>query len=532
LAARKGEGDPAGPADPGDASERLAGFSDAATSSKKLGTRLEIDGGELFFTGSIKKDEAINLGNYLVESGFFDGKPKTVQVNRSGAIIEVRMVVKPGMDRNEDEIRVVELFAGELSKAVFKHAPVAIHLCDVKLKTARVVGPVVQLEYNKGDLYYSGSVSRTEATSLGEYLVKDGFFDDSPKTVHLDKNNDVLQFRVVAKKGIIDNEAMIDLFKVMAEQLSQKVFKGAGVEIHICDDTLRTQAVVTANESKRLPPDVERLMRLAESGAAEAQNELGGVFRHGRGVAKDFKAAVKWFRRAADQGNPDAQDNLGLMYEHGMGVDKSEEEAVKLYRAAAEQGDAWGQKHLGFMYDVGHGAPQDFKEAMKWYQLSAGQGNAEAQNQIGEMYYFGKGVEKDFAQAANYYRKAAEQGFAAAQANLGYLYQHGEGVAKDYAEAAKWNKRAADRGNADAQNSLGLLYQRGRGVQKNLETAVIWFRKAAEQDHTWGEYNLGWMYHQGVGVTEDRDEAVKWFRRAAAKGHKPAKERLELMGAE
>lgn len=65
---------------------------------------------------------------------------------------------------------------------------------------------------------------------------------------------------------------------------------------------------------------------------------LGYSFRLGKGVAKDDKEAVKWFRKAAEQGLALAQFDLGECYLEGTGVDKDEKEAVKWFRKAAEQG--------------------------------------------------------------------------------------------------------------------------------------------------------------------------------------------------
>jgi TPR repeat protein len=42
---------------------------------------------------------------------------------------------------------------------------------------------------------------------------------------------------------------------------------------------------------------------LAEQGDASAQQKMGWIYAHGRGVPKDYKTAVKWFRLAAKQGD-------------------------------------------------------------------------------------------------------------------------------------------------------------------------------------------------------------------------------------
>ena len=104
----------------------------------------------------------------------------------------------------------------------------------------------------------------------------------------------------------------------------------------------------------------------AESGDAEAQNNLGVMYNKGLGVSEDYAEAVKWYRLAADQGYADAQCNLGVMYDNGQGVPQDYAEAVKWYRLAADQGDAGAQSNLGVMYSDGQGVPQDDEDAERW----------------------------------------------------------------------------------------------------------------------------------------------------------------------
>jgi TPR repeat protein len=49
---------------------------------------------------------------------------------------------------------------------------------------------------------------------------------------------------------------------------------------------------------------------LADQGNAYAQFSLGTMYRFGKGVAKDYAAAVFWFRKTADNGLAAAQNNL------------------------------------------------------------------------------------------------------------------------------------------------------------------------------------------------------------------------------
>ena len=92
-------------------------------------------------------------------------------------------------------------------------------------------------------------------------------------------------------------------------------------------------------------------------------------------------------RVRAEQGDAEAQYNLGLIYRTGEGVPQDDAEAVHWYRLAADQGDSCAQFIIGQSYSRGQGVPQDSAEAVRWYRLAADQGNAEAQYNLGVMYY-------------------------------------------------------------------------------------------------------------------------------------------------
>ena len=135
-------------------------------------------------------------------------------------------------------------------------------------------------------------------------------------------------------------------------------------------------STLQANDWKNAP--ISEVQKVAEQGLAEAQNVLGVMYLHGRGVAQDDKQAVAWFRKAAEQGDVDAQRLLGVMYVDGKGVAQDYKQAAAWYRKAAEQGDAKAQFLLGMMYDFGLGVVQDNKLAYVWSSVSAANGDVEA----------------------------------------------------------------------------------------------------------------------------------------------------------
>src|ERR1039458_8593653 len=121
-----------------------------------------------------------------------------------------------------------------------------------------------------------------------------------------------------------------------------------------------------APEGVAVPGKFQEYKAKAEQGNAEAQFNLGFCYDDGRGVAKNYAKAAKWYRKAAEQNFAPAQFNLGCCYDKGQGVRKNKVEAVKWYRKAAEQNYAPAQSNLGYCYDNGRGVASDYVEAVKW----------------------------------------------------------------------------------------------------------------------------------------------------------------------
>ena len=312
---------------------------------------------------------------------------------------------------------------------------------------------------------------------------------------------------------------------------------------------------------------IAKLQKDAESGNAEAQSNLGDMYRSGEGVPKDTVKAVEWYQKAAAQGDAQAQKSLGFMYDNGVGVLEDDVKAIEWYQKAAAQGHSEALFYLGWMYRNGEGVPKDVVKAFEWWQKAAAQGYSEAQVKLGEMYadgegmpknsvkahewfqkaakrgydniyglsdlgyryYQGNGVPKDAVIAVEWFQKAAAQGYPDAQYSLGIMYSHGEGVPKDAVKAVEWYQKAAEQGHAEAQNYLGTMYSDGEGVPKDAVKAVEWFQKAAAQGNAGAQDNLGWMYAHGEGVPKDAVKAVEWYQKAAAQGNDRGQSHLGYM---
>lgn len=202
-----------------------------------------------------------------------------------------------------------------------------------------------------------------------------------------------------------------------------------------------------------------------------------GMVAYKRG---DYKTALELLNHLAEQGNANAQNTLGSMYYHGKGVGQDNAIAMKWLRKAAEQGHANAQYGLAVMYDNGHGEPQDYVEALKWYTRAAERGHAEAQYNVGLMLDSGRGAQQDYAEAVKWYKKASGQGHSGAQYNLALMYSFGQGIDQDYIEAYRWALISARRATEEEARDLALTL-RDQVAEKMAPAQIAKARKLARK---------------------------------------------------
>lgn len=211
------------------------------------------------------------------------------------------------------------------------------------------------------------------------------------------------------------------------------------------------------------------LIRLAESGNAEAQLNLGWCYENGEGVPQDYIEAVKWYRKAAEKGHPEAQYFLGTCYEQGVGVPQDYAESMKWIKEAALQGYPRAQFHYGWLYAGGEFGVIDDVEAIKWYRKAAEQGIPEAQYLLGYNYYTGESVPRNDAEAVKYFTmflqnpeqnqdlEISEELLSSVYIYLAECYRFGRGVAADERKADEYTSKAAELGDPHAQKLQELL---------------------------------------------------------------------------
>jgi len=129
-----------------------------------------------------------------------------------------------------------------------------------------------------------------------------------------------------------------------------------------------------------------------QSGEAESQYIIGGIYYVGDALIKDLNKAHYWFNKSAVQGYKKAQFYLAVLLQEGAAdIEQDIEEAIHWYRKASEQGhveskaryrflttknkamagDSAAQRELGGMLISGIGTTKDQTEAKKWLRLAS-----------------------------------------------------------------------------------------------------------------------------------------------------------------
>ena len=173
--------------------------------------------------------------------------------------------------------------------------------------------------------------------------------------------------------------------------------------------------------------------------------------------AGNFAAAYDAWQPIAEAGDPDAQLALGILYENGRGVARDYKAAIAWYTRSAEAGHSGAQFNLGNMYRQGNGVAQNLPRAVLWWTLAADKGLPGAMLNLGIAYHLGEGVAKDPVRAFELFRRAAEAGIPTGQFSAGYAYELGLGTEPDLHEARRLYALAAEAGVQQAAERLAAL---------------------------------------------------------------------------
>ena len=118
-------------------------------------------------------------------------------------------------------------------------------------------------------------------------------------------------------------------------------------------------------ETKVNETPLQKLLRLADEGNANAQLSLGYMYLYGTdGVNVDHAQAFKYYEIAAAQDNKIALNNLGSLYFNGIGTQTNYLKAAQLFARAAELGSDDAAVNLAFIYLSGSNQNKNLDETI------------------------------------------------------------------------------------------------------------------------------------------------------------------------
>jgi len=230
---------------------------------------------------------------------------------------------------------------------------------------------------------------------------------------------------------------------------------------------------------------------------------------------------VDWLSRLARSGDAGAQLQLGLAYLDGRyGIQPDAATGRYWLSAAAEGGNAYAADAVANSYARDSAEPQ--QKALPWWQIGARGGNADAQLHLGEI-LLSRGHDQ---QALTWLRDAADQGDQRAHAELASLYPE---IPLTEADLYRGENRLAAVGERIGSPSIKSLFavwnalQLGSPLNQTTEALL----EHAKQGDPVAEYQLAVRYMDGAWAVErDPQKAMSWLQRAAAAGNPQAEKNL------
>jgi len=232
---------------------------------------------------------------------------------------------------------------------------------------------------------------------------------------------------------------------------------------------------------------LKKLQVIGFLGNEQANYCLGGLYKGGKGVKKDFEKSIEYYQKTRGRGSFEIAE-----------IKRKEEdwiEAKRYYEIAADSDYGWGcnaENILGIIYQNGYGVPIDYNRAIDWYTKAVAHGSAASALNLADIYALGIGVRQDYAKAIALYRKAIVMDLlqfeviGKAAYRLGVIYIDGKGVKKDTSEGIKWLQKSAAFFNDEALMRLGYMHMYGNPVKMDHVKAREFFGKACDNGNRQG----------------------------------------------
>lgn len=350
--------------------------------------------------------------------------------------------------------------------------------------------------------------------------------------------------------------------KRFGQKAEEMLKKGLVEESELSDDELLALAKISKDEGScyklgmrylngdGIRQDYEKARKCFEEDLyyAEANLELGNIYRLGLGVEADEYRAIDYYLEGlylkmwldADvdleekeeeiQELLEAEDLLEVYWEmfceRGDEAleEKDYEEAEAWYSDAAKQGyedSYFKMAEIALLRN-------DIDTAESWYKEVTGSRKAEAEEELAKLDKIRRKQEEELL------AKKAGAGTADEKMEIAMMYLFGDTVAQDYEQARSWFEQAYAQGCDKAMLYLGALYADGKGVKKDIKRAASYFCAAERAGVEECDVFMGPYMHVAafrkicadIYLEKARElglkDGVACFERAASLGHKDA----------
>ena len=215
---------------------------------------------------------------------------------------------------------------------------------------------------NQGDMYAQNALGYMFRKNMGtERPAPDATPEQKAALELANKQQAIEWYRRAAEQGHMKSQMALALMYELGEAGADKSPDEAAVWYF--------SAAKQGNEKA-----MHRLGYFYERGpeACPAQGECAHPEREGRGLPKDDKEALKWYRKAAEEKNyTPSIIALARFYQNGMGGLRADgKKALDLFMKAANRKDPVAMLELARIYREGAGVPADKVRALQWYGLA------------------------------------------------------------------------------------------------------------------------------------------------------------------
>lgn len=149
----------------------------------------------------------------------------------------------------------------------------------------------------------------------------------------------------------------------------------------------------------------------AKQGHLGSAASLGSMLIDGEGGDQDIPRGFAWLEWAAAGNQPQALFALANAYELGRGIGRDPKKALDFYRRAAMAGHAEAENAVGTFHLYGaHGLKEDPAEAAKWFRRAAERNNPAGAFNLATLLWRGQGVAKNATEAYRWFATAGLYG--------------------------------------------------------------------------------------------------------------------------